>query len=359
MPSRPLVWIGFLNCLLVATAVLRAQEKPAPDAQYFEVIKTDDVYGLDLMEDLRHAVFAHQDANRVSVWDIQTLKKVASFESPAPRTVLCRGSAVYVGSAEASLLSVYDGAKKWKKTEEIKLPLANVATLSAPGGKAFKGQLLALCDIDKKQRQMVFIDTKTKQARTVDDPREISAATVDFEGKNWIVQGAGGSPARAINSIKSWPLLVAGRDSPSGPTRYDTLPIIRQVQPGPFWIGGNRICKGMPPIPMGKVRDQFVIADRSKQLAYVFSNRSTLEALELTGTLESVGSRKVFFPEEHGRFIEMNPHVTCFYDFLSFAVTGKDRKLRIFSYDGHQKLVWTLAVAAFPGEDARIQPDSP
>lgn len=340
--------------LFVVSVSLSADETPAPDAQFFKVIKTDDVNGMDLMEDLRHVVFAHQDANVVSVWDIDSLKKVASFKTTSPRCVLCRGTCVYVGNFDGQL-TVFDGAKKWKKTIEVKLSMPGITTLSAPGGKAFSGQLLGLCEIDLKQRQMVLIDTTTKTAKAIGDAGEISGCAVDFDGKTYLWQGAGGSPARAINGFKSWPMLVDGRDVPAGQPHYDTLPIIRQVQPGPFWFGGNRICKGSPPVPMGKVRDQFVIPDRSKQLAYIFPNRRVLECVELTGTLEAVGTRNIFFPQEHGRFMEMNPHVTCFYDFLSFAVTGRDKKLRIFSYDGHQKLVWTVTVDAFEGEDARTQ----
>jgi hypothetical protein len=357
MRSRSLLLIVFLPCFLASAAVAAPpEETPAPDAKFFEVMKTDDVYGLDLMEDLRHAVFAHQDANLVTVWDITTLEKVASFESPAPRAVLCRGTSVYIGSGEAGVLTVYDGAKKWQKTNEVKLPLTNVYTLSAPGGKAFRGQLLALCDIDARTRQPLLIDTKTKKAAPVHPAGDTGGASVDYEGKYWILQVGSGSPSRCVGVTKSWPLLVAGRDSPSLPVRYETLQIIKQVQPGPYWIGGFNICKGVPPTPVRKEGfSQFVIPDRSKQLVYQFSNPTFLEARELTGTIESIGTRNIYIPQEYGRYKEMNPHVVCFYDFMSFAVTGQDGKLRIFSYDGSQKLVWTVTVEGFPGEDARIQ----
>ena len=358
MRSSPFACIGFLSCLLVASAAFSAppEETPAADAKFFEVLKTDDVYGLDLMEDQRHAVFTHQDANLVTVWDIYKMEKVASIESPAPRAVLCRGTSVYIGSGEASLLTVYDGAKNWQKTTEVKLPHANVYTLSAPGGKAFRGQLLALCEIDTKTRQPIYVDTKTKKAAPVHAPGEIGGASVDFEGKYWIIQGGSGSPSRNICVTKSWPLLIAGRDSPSLPVHYDTLQIIKQVQPGPYWIGGLNICKGVPPTPVRKEEFlQFVIPDRSKQLVYQFSNRTFLEARELTGTIEPIGTRNIFIPKEYGRYKQMHLHTVAFYDFMSFAVTGKDNKLRIFSYDGSQKLVWTVTVEGFKGEDARTQ----
>lgn len=358
--ARGLILAGILCCALGAmlSRASGAEETPAADATTFEVIKTDDVDGVDLMEDFRHAVFAHQGAGRVSVWDIVERKEVATFDTPSPRCVLARGTCVYVGNDGESLVTVYDGAKEWQKVAEVKLPLANIATLSAPGGKAFKGQLLALCEVDLKQRQLVVIDTKTKVARELGGRAEHSGAAVDFDGKFFIRQGAGGSPSRAIEDCKSWPMLLAGRNVDLAQRQYDTLPILRQVQSGPFWIAGNRICKGVPPVPMGDVRDQFVIPDRRKQLAYIFPNRTRLEAVELKGTLASVGKRNIYFPEQHGRFIEMNPHVTCFYDFLSFAVTGDDDKLRVYSYDGKQKLVWTLTVDAFEGDDAPMQKDA-
>jgi hypothetical protein len=351
-------WLLVLSTL-GTTCALAAEPPPANDAVFFEVIKTDDVDGIDLMEDFRHAAFAHKVAGRITVWDIWERKEIANINTESPTCVLARGTCLYVGHEGLGLLSVFDGAKRWEKIAEVKLPESNVFSLSAPSGKAFKGQLLALCNIDLKQRQLVLIDTKTKKAQGLGGPAEHSGAAVDYDGKFMIWQGAGGSPARAIGGCKSWPMLLSGRNVDLAPPQYDTLPVLRQVQPGAFWIAGNRICKGQPPVPMGAVRDQFVIPDRRKQIAYVFPNRAKLEAIELKGTLDSLGTRNIYFPEEHGRFIEMNPHVTCFYDYLSFAVSGDDDKLRVYSYDGKQKLVWTLTVEAFKGVDVLLPKDLP
>lgn len=348
-----------LFLFLAVNAVTLAAIGAEGPAERFSVLKTDDdVFSMDLSEDQKQLLLAHRDADRVTIWDIVTNQEVAAIDTPSPAFVLCRGSKVFVANYGKGLVTVFDGAKKWEKVAEVKTRLENVAILAAPNGKAFKGQLLALCDVSEKERQMLFVDTNSKKSAVL-GKGEISGIAVDYDGKNYFWQGMGGSPARPVVGTKSWPLLVAGRDSPLGPGTNDTLPILRQTQPGQYWFGGNLICKGMPPAGVGKVFDQFVIGDRSKQLAYVVVG-TTLDALELKGTLEKVGSRNIEFPKEYHRFapkIYANPHVTHLHDFQNIAVTGPDGKLRIYVYECFQKLVWTLTTEAFPGDDVRGQKD--
>jgi hypothetical protein len=350
---------------LFAALSVGSTQLAAADPELFSVLKTDDdVYAMDLTEDQKLLVLAHKDADRVTIWDILTNTEVGSIDTPAPAFVLCRGTRIYVANYGHGLVSVFDAAKQWEKVAEVKTGLENVAVLAAPGGKAFTGQLLGLCDLSKKEKQMIFVDTIKKKSAAL-GKGDFAGIAVDFDGKNYFWQVNGGSPARYIPGTKSWPLLVAGRDSPQQQGMMDTLPILRQVQPGTFWFGGDRVSKGMPPAFVGDARGQFVIGDRSKQLGYALLTDDTghyLEAFELKGTLSQVGKRLIQFPKEYHRFAPKfwaNPHVTHLHDYQNIGVTGADGKLRVYVYECFDKLVWTLTTEAFPGDDVRGQKGPP
>lgn len=346
---------------LFAALSLRITPLVADEPELFSVLKADDdVYSMDLTEDQKLLVLAHKDADRVTIWDILTNKEVGSIDTPAPAFVLCRGTRIYVANCGHGLVTVFDGAKKWEKIAEVKTGVENVAVLAAPGGRAFTGQLLGLCDLSAKEKQMIFIDMVKKRSAPM-GKGDFAGIAVDFDGKAYFWQVNGGSPARYIPGIKSWPLLLSGRDSPQLQGMMDTLPILRQVQTGTFWFGGNRVSKGMPPAFVGDARGQFVIGDRSKQLGYALLTEDKghyLDAFELKGSLNSVGKRLIQFPKEYKRFdpkIYANPHVTHLHDFQNIAVTGADGQLRIYVYECFDKLVWKLTTAAFAGEDVRGQ----
>lgn len=354
-----------VSLTLIAALSVCVPQLAAAEPELFSVLKADDdVYAMDLTEDQKKLVLAHKDADRVTIWDIRTNKEVGSIDTPAPAFVLCRGTRIYVANYGHGLVSVFDAAKKWQKVAEVKTGLENVAVLAAPGGKAFTGQLLGLCDLSKKEKQMIFVDTVKKKSAVM-GKGDFAGIAVDFDGKNYFWQVNGGSPARYIPGTKSWPLLVAGRDAPQQQGMMDTLPILRQVQTGTFWFGGDRVSKGMPPGFIGDARGQFVIGDRSKQLGYALLTDETghyLEAFELKGTLSQVGKRRIQFPKEYKRFAPKfwaNPHVTHLHDYQNIAVTGADGKLRVYVYECFDRLVWTLTTEAFPGDDVREQKAPP
>jgi hypothetical protein len=331
----------------VATAPVDPQD--ASPATFAPLNASADVHAIDLTEDEQNLVLAHKDANLVSIWDIATNKEIASFETPEPAFVMCRGSRIYVANYGPGLVSVFDGAPNWMKIAEIKTGTEKVAYLTAPGGSAFKGQMLALGDLEPEKKQVVFVDTVAKRARLLGGPMAMTITTVDYDGKNYIWQGLRGSPSRSIDGFKSWPSLVAGRESAAGSRRYESLPFIRQVQTGSYWFGGSSICKGMPPVPVGEGRGQFVIGDRSMQLGYVVTP-DILEAVELKGNLPSAGIKAIKFPPNYSRFdgkTIVDSHFTGTFDFQNVAVTGQDGKLRIYIFDGMQQMVYHLTTSAF------------
>ncbi len=320
----------------------------------------DDVFWMDTLDN-QYLVLAHRDADRITIWDIPTGLELFSIDTPAPACVLARGTKVYVANY-AGGVSVYDGAQEWKEVARIKVGAENVSYLSAPGGKAFTGHLLAMCDVEKERKQLALIDTKAKKSMLMGGVDTMSIATVDFDGKGYIIQGTTGSPSRAIRGIKSWPLLLAGRDSPFVDGRYDTLPFLRQIHSSSWWFGGAMLCKGLPPVPV-PVSDrslQFIVGDRAKALAYGLTPEN-LTALELKGNLKPVEIRQSKFPPEYTRFdgkTHINSRETEMFDFQHVAITMED-KLHLFVYDGLQKQVYSLTTDAFEGDDLRIRPEFP
>ena len=99
----------------------------------------------ELTEDGLLLVVAHEAANKLSVYDVKAAKVVKTVTCPAPRHVLCRGGKVFVANYGKGTISVIDPAKDWAISDQVLSGASGVYYLSAPGGKFFKGVILACC----------------------------------------------------------------------------------------------------------------------------------------------------------------------------------------------------------------------
>jgi hypothetical protein len=85
-----------------------------------------------LTEDRRLLVTAHTEANRVTLWDVQTGTKVRDLACEAPTFLLARREQLIVALGAAGNLSVFDASNGWKRMVDMPAGRKDVTFLSAP-----------------------------------------------------------------------------------------------------------------------------------------------------------------------------------------------------------------------------------
>jgi hypothetical protein len=119
---------------------------PAADRGVFRPLPVPDpVRTIAASEDGRLLLMAHEQADKVTVWDVAAGKVVRTLACPSPRAMLCRGGKAYVGSYGHGKILVFDLATG-AQTDELLTGLTDMFYLSAPAGAAFHGRLVATCD---------------------------------------------------------------------------------------------------------------------------------------------------------------------------------------------------------------------
>ena len=113
----------------------------AADGEFATLPLADMAAHVAMTEDGKHLLVAHWLTNAVSVWDVRTGRHVAQIPCPSPVFVLCRGNKVFAANGSSNTVTVIN-ANTWKVVDQLKAP-NQVDWLSAPGGKAFAGKLMA------------------------------------------------------------------------------------------------------------------------------------------------------------------------------------------------------------------------
>src|SRR5262249_29380526 len=153
-----------------------------------------------LSEDGRFLVVTHQGADSVTVWNAATLQLVKTLETPAPRSVLCRGDGIYVANFGKGIISHFAAKNDWELVNQFEVDKPDIKHLSAARGSAFKGLLLATCHPSKQSggaAGVFAVDTKQDKVKLIGD---IALASVSCDGKTVLTQGSfNRSPSGEIN----------------------------------------------------------------------------------------------------------------------------------------------------------------
>ncbi len=97
---------------------------------------------IEASEDGKLLFAAHQDAGKVTVWDLHTGKLLKTLEASEPRALLCRAGKLFVGSNSKPVIQVFAEADDWKLGDELKVGGAPIIKLTAARGAAFQNQLI-------------------------------------------------------------------------------------------------------------------------------------------------------------------------------------------------------------------------
>lgn len=105
---------------------------------------------IEVTEDGKYLFAAHQDANKVTVWDLWNAKPIATLESPAPSALLFRAGKLFVGGQVQKSIQVFSQEEGWKLSDELKIDAAPVISLTAPRGEFFRD--IIICTVQGSKR---------------------------------------------------------------------------------------------------------------------------------------------------------------------------------------------------------------
>jgi LSD1 subclass zinc finger protein len=282
-----------------AVAQLSLPENADSEVQFAPLTLDEPVTSFALTEDGRFAIFTHQNANLITVYDVLSDRSVTQISTTAPRSVLSRGDQIFVANYGEGRVSVYSISSGWAMMQELNIPKKHVLFLSAACGSAFGGELLVTChekseDGNTTERFNYRVDSANDKSDLVG---KYPLASVSFDGRVVLTQESfNQSPSGGIEAF-AYEDFVGG-----DPTRIygggiTQTPFVYQPYSGGYWFAENMIFGGTPIAQVHKDLRQILIPDLMQKIAYK-CDADVFEALRVNSTMSpSLGkSRRVILP---------------------------------------------------------------
>lgn len=335
-------------CLVFATAnnLLLAQEfKPLELLQQPTSATTT--------EDGQLLLIGHAKENQLTVVETATGKVVKSFACDAPICILARGDKVFAASKTTGTISVYSISKDWEKIDELESGFKELKWLSAPGGKSFQNVVLATAAETQHVARLVLVDIVKDKHQTIGEKKVgIGIGTVSYDGASYLTQRdpwSGGG----INEMRDFRAAIAGRETESPKFTGYNFGFLYQVQPGPYWFGGPKLAKGVPPEEFGDADlGIIVVPDRLKNVCYAIDPEQ-IRCLALDLSQTKLGEQAVSFPKTYERMAgnvrkpnKVQRDDWGFNDRHHVAVTLGD-KLYVYLFSEKHKSIYFAALPAF------------
>lgn len=263
----------------------------------FEPLPLDDpVTSFALTEDATQLVITHQASNKITVWDIAEAKVVATHETTAPRSVLCRGGKAYVVNWGEGTISVFARDDGWQLSNELKIKdRDHIQHISAARGKAFDHSLIATSHEGRqgsyRNSKIYRVEVKRDRATQISGA---SVATVAADGRVVLTQGSFNlSPSGGIGGYP-YKSFITGRGERTFGGGIQQTPWVYQIKPGPLWIANNAVFGGVPVSLLHKDIGRAVVPDATADVVYGLTERS-LTAYRWNAQLTEIGDREVVF----------------------------------------------------------------
>ena len=173
--------VSVLTVLIVFSRVLGAA------VSSFEPIDMPDApTSCTLSEDGKLLLVAHEQANKVTAWDVRTAKLVKTVDSPTPRQILSRGNFVLVAAYDDGQVLQYS-LPDWKLVRKFAVD-KKVADLSAGVGGFFNGKVMAGCE--SNGYSTFLLDTRNGSARPLElAGKALQYAFMNFSGNSTLRGG--------------------------------------------------------------------------------------------------------------------------------------------------------------------------
>ena len=268
---------------------------PVRESAEFKPIPTEQVAStMAVAEDGAHVLIAHEAAGQISVWDVRAQKVVATLRCPTPRHILCRARRAFVANYGHATISVFDSRKGWKMVDQVLVGRKEVYYLSAPGGREFKGKVLASAG-KYTDKTFYVVDVARDRSKQVHKEVYASVATSSYDGDYIVVQSEFGHSPSAVPTAYPSRAFLAGSTEGRKRGNHDSTPFLYQVHKGSFWFGRNRIYAGIPPKPFGDAMGSLIIPNLTRPVFHVIQGNAVYTH-RLHAALTKLGTAKVAFP---------------------------------------------------------------
>ena len=352
----------------VAAAQPSLPENSDSEVRFAPLTLDEPITSFTLTEDGRFAIFTHQNANSITVYDVLSDKSVTQISTTAPRSVLSRGDQIFVANYGEGRVSVYSISSGWTLTQELNIPKKHVLFLSAASGSAFGGELLVTChekseDGNTTERFNYRVDSGNDKSDLVG---KHPLASVSFDGRVVLTQESfNQSPSGSIEAF-AYEDFVGG-----DPTRIygggiTQTPFVYQPYSGGYWFAENMIFGGTPIAQVHKDLRQILIPDTVQKIAYK-CDADVFEALRVNSTMSpSLGkSRRVVLPDpqkkEPSRLFQQTFRRRDYLLDRPWAVTHGNTLIVFLldQTDGTVLIARTLAFETPPVQSASVAPSAP
>jgi DNA-binding beta-propeller fold protein YncE len=287
-------------------AELPVQQESREKGVFLPVPTEDIATSMAMTEDGKFLVVGHENAGKVSFWDVPNRKIAKSVACKSPGHIICRGGKVFVANYGEGTITVIDPAKNWLVADQVQIGEPGVYYLSAPGGEGFRGIVYATCDGEMDPR-LVEVNIAKDTARLVQRQNHlpVSVVTISYDGQHLIQQGPfSHSPGGIVTAFPSVPYLSRQPANVIAGGAHQTTPYLSQVRSGEFWFGRDSVYHGMPPQPVAKRRVDEVFFPDVTRPVYHRLEASTVIVHKMDQGTTQVGSYPVSFSP---RYLEKMP----------------------------------------------------
>ena len=296
----PLVTLALsllVNVTLSGTEPIHANSIGSETIQFAPLQIGEQVTSFAVTEDRAFIAFTHQEANKVSIWDVGKEQVVQAFDTTSPRSVISRGNKFYVANYGEGTISVFSFSTKWEFSDQLEAGHPRVLHLSAPFGKHFKNLILVTCHDKRGERSGPEPGIYALNTRT-DRHQRVSGAPLgsfSYDGKVVFTQESfNQSPSGGV-AVYNAKDFISGRGQVLFRGGITQTPYLYQVHEGNTWLGPRALYGGARIQQVANGLGRITIPDLTNKLIYALFEQE-LKAHSFGGQFQETGTRSVSFP---------------------------------------------------------------
>jgi DNA-binding beta-propeller fold protein YncE len=310
----------------------------ATEVQLQKLPLGDPATSMTMTEDGKYLLVAHEEKDKLSVWDVTAGKVVRTIECPSPRFTLCRGGKVYVANYGKGTITILDVQKEWQAIDQLRLEDKKIFYLSAPGGKHFKDVLLATCEGPGSSDSALVVNLAKEEVRRI-ETASMAVFTVSFDGQT-VVKQSGSSGATEAYDAAAYLAKASDKRLPGHPGASAGL--LFQIGEGPFWLTGKQIYRGIPARPFANEVSGVLFPDLTRPVFYELNvDKSRITVHEMSPAMTELGSFQVAqYPKPMDHWWYYGIHFRPKKRMLHPIAATHDEKAHLFTYHNTESAVY-------------------
>ncbi len=334
-------------CFVLGILFMTTLARPAvgDDEVTFKSVPAEHAVNMmTLSEDGKDLILAHKKANRISVWDVATGRHMHDVEIDEPHFLLSRRQYVFVLNSAKATLTPLSKSRDYKASRPFALEIGNPYFIAAPGGRFYKGQML-ITGGREGSRRVVRVDTLRRSVQEVFQAVYMSIATVDYAGKNVIVQSefSHSTPSSRFYAYNDFANPEKRKTISQGGSARGEYAWFYSVRQPAFWLSNDSLLAGKDLKRL--TGGELIIGDEAVDLFYIINN-GKLTAHRYDKRLTETGSRSIGTVHHHRKYRGQGIGKSSYQFSRPLAVTQKGR-LQIYVHDARNGKVYRASTTSF------------